>query len=96
MNLKSGYAAHCNGCAYFDLCHGGCTKHYLYCNKNNKIPNPAEPDKSRCAGTIDTKNVDNSAIVTNHLCDGFHRFLDYTYSRFLEIRDDIIKRRNAE
>lgn len=34
--------------------------------------------------------------MTNHLCTGYYRFLDYTYSRFLELRDDILKRRNAE
>jgi uncharacterized protein len=31
----------------------------------------------------------------NHLCAGYHRFLDYTYDRFLELRDDILQRRNA-
>ena len=70
MNLKSSLALHCRDCRYFDLCHGGCAKHYLHPAIFNKIP--------------------------NHLCSGFYRFLDYTYSRFLEIREDIIRRRNAE
>jgi uncharacterized protein len=45
-----------------------------------------------------TKHHLNGTIyhkMTNHLCAGYYRFLDYTYSRFLELRDDILKRRNA-
>jgi uncharacterized protein len=33
--------------------------------------------------------------MPNHLCEGYYRFLDYTYGRFLELRDDILQRRNA-
>lgn len=70
MNLKSEYAVHCTECKFYTLCHGGCMKHYLYFNLNNKIP--------------------------NHLCNGFQMFLNYSYDRFLEIRNDIIKRRNEK
>lgn len=35
-------------------------------------------------------------VMPNHLCAGYYRFLDYTYGRFLELRDDILKRRNAQ
>ena len=38
--------------------------------------------------TVDTR-------MPNHLCRGYYRFLDHTWSRFLELRDDILKRRNA-
>jgi len=33
---------------------------------------------------------------SNHFCNGFRRFLDHAYDRFLELRDDIIRRRNAQ
>lgn len=38
----------------------------------------------------------NENRLPNHLCRGYSRFLDYTWSRFLELRDDILKRRNAQ